>query len=29
MFGFDALTEAIDDDRKERLAYPKLRYLMQ
>ena len=28
MFGFDELTEAIDDEPKEQLAYDKLRYLM-
>ncbi len=28
MFGFDELTEAIDDDRKETRAYDKLRYMM-
>ncbi len=28
MFGFDELAEAIDDERKEKLAYDKLRYMM-
>ena len=28
MYGFDELTEAIDDDRKEKRAYEKLRYMM-
>jgi hypothetical protein len=28
MFGFDELTEAIDDVQKEKLACDKLRYLM-
>ena len=28
MFGFDELTEAIDDERKEKRAYDKLRYMM-